>query len=238
MPPPPMNAVSGRKLLKVRESKLSMTRAALAIATNRSPESIRRYERDQINAVPGEFLRKLAELLGEDFGVLRLRLMPDVGDVADTATVDIVAESGEAVRRSNVVRTSEVAVPDIPLFDLPLAAGGWKEVHESMVVQDAGTLLRGRFRVRLSGDSMMPLYDDGQVVEFQYDHGTEVGRDYYVQLNDGTATFKQLYRVERDGIILVARNRQKYPKPLHAPRELILRHAVALAKVDFLRPGG
>lgn len=217
-----------------------MTRAALAQATNRSVESIRLYERDQINAVPGEFLRAVAALLGQDFGFRRLRLLPDVGDVADTATMRQLVDGGESMSRAsveNVVPSSKVRVAAIPLFDLPLAAGGWNEVPEAARLSDKGFEQRGRFRVRLSGDSMMDLFADGQIVEFEYVLGTEFGRDYYVQLLDGGATFKRLVKIERDETVVLAALNPKYPKPLRVPAKLVAHYALAVAKIDLLGSG-
>ena len=132
---------------------------------------------------------------------------------------------------------------EIPLFDLPIAAGGWESVWDN---QDAGhhicdkQLRQGVFRVRVRGDSMSPRYPDGCVVEFKcmmseqgtpdFD-GLEVGKRYYVQLDDGSGTFKELAAIEPDHLLLRALNR-KYKTPLRADISRIQKLARAVGRFD------
>jgi hypothetical protein len=154
-----------------------------------------------------------------------------VANRADAAGVD-----------QNVEPYSEQPVPRIPTFDLPLAAGPWVEVEQIAEIREPGMIDQGLFRVRLRGDSMSPEYPDGQVVEFkclrvEYE-GAEVGRDYYVQKSDGTATFKRLDDVTEDELVLVAINRMKYPEPMRVARGLVVRMAAAVARIDIVGAGG
>jgi phage repressor protein C with HTH and peptisase S24 domain len=90
---------------------------------------------------------------------------------------------------------------------------------------------RGLFRVRLSGDSMTPAYKTGSIVEFEclregY-HTMALDMDYYVQRNDGTATFKRFEGIEDDTLIFRAINRKKFPGELVVERREIVRMAIA-----------
>jgi SOS-response transcriptional repressor LexA len=124
-----------------------------------------------------------------------------------------------------------------PFFDLPIAASGWVSVTDN---QDGGyhvspaQIAQGLFRVRVRGDSMQPKFPDGCIVEFKLMRTPEgvpdcgaviVGKRYYVQLDDGTGTFKELAEYGADGLTLRAINR-KYKKLLIAPLDRIQRLAV------------
>lgn len=128
-------------------------------------------------------------------------------------------------------------VPEIPLFNLAVAAGGWVEVAELAEVRDPQMIDHGRFRVRIKGDSMQPRYQDGSIVEFvTVRFGRDdlnVGKNYYVQRCDGTATFKRLARCEEEQIVLVAINRKHYPKEMPLPWQEISRMARAVAILDM-----
>lgn len=140
----------------------------------------------------------------------------------------------------NVDPYSEVKLlAPIPVFDLAVAAGKWVDVSEIGEIRDPGMIAQGLFRVRVRGDSMKPAYMDGSMVEFHClraggDEDVEVGRDYYVQRADGTATFKRVAAIE-DGIIrLEAVNRRKYKTPLTVARTEIVRIARAVARVELV----
>ncbi len=95
---------------------------------------------------------------------------------------------------------------------------------------------QGLFRVRLSGDSMMPRFKSLEIVEFRVIQPDDLqpGKDYYVQLSDGTATFKRLQRVADETMELRALNREKYKKAFHVAMIDVTRIALAVAKVQFL----
>src|SRR5690606_3607354 len=114
----------------------------------------------------------------------------------------------EAMQRGrmdeNVEYPSEKRLPGgIPQFDLAVAAGPWVEVFDVGQLRDQRQIDDGLFRIRISGDSMLPTFGDGDVVEFRcvrdFPHGLKIGRAYYIQ-RDTQATFKRLARVGRSAL--------------------------------------
>lgn len=120
---------------------------------------------------------------------------------------------------------------EIPLFELSLAAGPWSDVADLPEICGPDSLRQGLFRVRLAGDSMLQKYKSGVIVEFECLRcemdSMEIGRDYYVQKNDGTATFKRVENATELELTLRALNRKKYPKAMIVERSTIVRMAVA-----------
>jgi hypothetical protein len=123
--------------------------------------------------------------------------------------------------------------PGIPTFDRNLAAGAWTEavmVDESDVSPEQFEL--GLFRVKISGDSMLPKYKDGCTVEFRVlriaDDGLEVGGDFYIQRDDGMATLKRVSAIGEELVVLHALNRKKYAEPFPVARGRIVRAARAV----------
>lgn len=132
----------------------------------------------------------------------------------------------------NIEPYSEVKVPSIPLFEWPLAAGDWVEIGGVGELCDPRQIDQGLFRVRIRGDSMKPVWPDGIIVEFKcFRIGRDelqIGRDYYFQQNDGTATFKRLESITEDDFLLRPLNK-KYPG-MFVSRGLIVRMALAIGK--------
>ncbi len=123
---------------------------------------------------------------------------------------------------------------DVPIFELSLAAGPWSDVLDIPEICDPSSVRQGLFRVRLSGDSMKPQYQSGMIIEFRcLRDGQDVlaiGKDYYVQKHDGTATFKRLDQIHDGHLVFRALNRKKYAKPIEVAREEIVRMAVAMGE--------
>lgn len=156
--------------------------------------------------------------------------------VLDAKTKAFATKSKPENWDSNVEPYSEEAVPEIPFFDLSLAAGTWVDIAEMGQVMDAKLYAHGRFRVRIRGDSMAPGYKDGDIVEFQIAvFGRDVlyvGRDYYFQHYDGTGTFKRLEKATETHFHLRPLNKKKYPELMKVEREMICRMARARYRVE------
>jgi len=141
----------------------------------------------------------------------------------------------------NVDTSSEVDIPEIPTFDLPLAAGPWTVLPDAPQVRKLSVLRDGRFRVYIRGDSMEGEggYSDGSLIEFRilwYDRrgdALEVGKDYYVQRTD-EATFKKLADFDDEYLLLEAINRQKYPKKMKVLRSDVVRIARAVGVIRII----
>lgn len=121
-------------------------------------------------------------------------------------------------------------VSDIPIFDLSVAAGPWADVSEVGEVYRPGQIDCGLFRVHIAGDSMMPKYRSGEIIEFRVVRfgvdSLEIGADYYVQKDDD-ATFKRLEKVTDEMYILRAINVKKYPRAMSVPHQSVRRMAIA-----------
>lgn len=135
--------------------------------------------------------------------------------------------------------SEQALLAEVPMFDLSVAAGSWTDVSDVegvMLTEDQ--IRQGLFRVRLAGDSMKPAYQSGDVVEFRClrisHEGPLEGKDYYVQKNDGTATFKRLADISEDAYTLVAVNVRKYKAPMVVSKQEVVRMARAVAKVTIL----
>ena len=247
--------IVGSLLKAFRQSQLRKTQPALAEIMDLNERSIRAYEKSAVANVPGEAFERLAAHAGKSpIELFRMMAAPGelesaqnwwqlgLSDATHIRAADGMTSEAEV---ENVEPYSETTlVAEIPFFDLPIAAGGWTQVTDN---EDGGYRLttaqkqQGLFRVRVRGDSMMPKYPDGTIVEFKMlltSDGMrdctklEIGKRYYVQLDDGMGTFKQLADCTREGLALLATNRA-YKKKLLAPFDRITRLAVAVARVDL-----
>lgn len=123
-------------------------------------------------------------------------------------------------------------VAEVPVFDLSVAAGGWSDVSGQIEVHDDAQINQGLFRVRIRGDSMQPVFPDGSIVEFRIvrrgREGWPIGKNCYVQLARGDATFKHLDSVDEEKVRLSALNKKKYKKSLVAATSEVVSMAVAV----------
>lgn len=242
-------AIYGGEFRKVRE-QLFLTQAELANMLDTSVSGIQRIERQFVVRVVPSTLRKLADVAGRSVqGVTeRVAVPPDElarieaeREVEDAAAA-VEASDAPATAGDNVdPETTRWTPSEIPTFDMAVAAGPWQDVTDVGEVWQPGQIDRGFFRVRIRGDSMQPAYLDGETVEFRClrdgRDALEVGEDYYVQLADGTATFKRLESVTEEGLVLRAVNRRKYSEPMSVARDEIVRMAVALHIITPKRKG-
>lgn len=203
------------------------TQTQLAITASVSVPLIQKIESGKFPSTRRS-LSKIAKALDMETNDLAGPLPPD-GEIVD----------------ENVATHSEDD-SDIPRFDLSVAAGRWIDVAECD--QDTGfratpaQLRKKLFEVRVRGDSMdggkNPI-KDGSIIRFRLlfdDIGmpdcslVEMGKCYYVQLNDGRATFKRAVDCGNGKLILAANNR-KYREKLKCDLEQVCRLAVATAEV-------
>jgi transcriptional regulator with XRE-family HTH domain len=220
----PAVAQTGKSLIRISGAHLRRHRRKLALSQQEfgekiglSESGVRAIESGRTRSVYASTFRAIAETIGMSIDEARSQL------------------SGWD---QNLEPYSELKLFEVPLFELSVAAGNWTDVEGAGEICDPRQMEQGLFRVRLRGDSMRPTYNDGDVVEFRClraDHdGIIVGRDYYVQRNDGMATFKRIESLDDDSIVLRALNKRKYPDPLIVPRQEAVRLALAVAKVQLL----
>lgn len=229
--------ITGYAVLAIRDA-WKLTQEDFAEVLGVSREWVSRAESAQTGTMRRGTLKKLADAMGispDDAFRLLLKLVfkqmnPDIPAAQD---VQIPPPHPNAVGDfdRNVGGVVSQHQADIPTFELSLAAGPWSDVLDVPDICDPGSIAQRLFRVRISGDSMRPLYRTGMVIEFEclVDglHALQVHRDYYVQRDDGTATFKRLDGLTDDLMTLRALNRKKFPKPITVERSRIVRMAVA-----------
>ena len=176
-------------------------------------------------------LKKIADALESPFEMVRSLSANDQSNTGQMLSIENEFDT-------NVEPYSMESVPNIPLFDLGVAAGGWVEITCEAEVCDPRQMDHGLFRIRIRGDSMEPDYQDGEVVEFRClredRDGFEKGLDYYFQRSDGTATFKRLEKSDEETLWLRPLNRKKYPRLIEVPKGLIVRAARAIAHVKLI----
>lgn len=233
--------IFGKGLSRVR-ARLALTQREMAEHLGISETRVRHIESaDKAGVFPSTF-RELAKLAGKSIEEMMVEIGWESVQARQKAyeggmnTMMTIVEKQRAI--SNVHAYSEMVVPgEPPLFEMSVAAGPWTDVTDVAEVWHPGQIAQGLFRIRIAGDSMEPVYQDGAIVEFRCMRdgrdGLEAGRRYYVQKRDGLATFKVLEKFSDDEYILRAINRKKYPKPMTVLRAEVVRMARAVAQVKL-----
>lgn len=91
------------------------------------------------------------------------------------------------------------------------------------------------FAARVVGDSMEPLYREGDIVVFSPNRMTENGDDCFIRFGeDGGTTFKRFYQDEEATIRLQPLN-SKYPAETH-PTDVITGVWPAVYRIERLKP--
>lgn len=249
--------ISGKALEKLRNS-LALTQRELGEKIGLSERRISQIEREEPAGIFPPKFRKLAEGLGLTLEQLFLKIgdeslrqrqkdwesgteFPKQLKQADDARKKRKRNGDQSQfdDRSIEPYSEQPMMAEVPMFDLSVAAGTWTDVSDVegvMLTEDQ--IRQGLFRVRIAGDSMKPDYQSGEVIEFKClrvaHEGPIEGADYYVQKNDGTATFKRMADIDEDSYTLVAVNTKKYNKPLIVSKQEVVRMARAVAKVTIL----
>jgi hypothetical protein len=120
---------------------------------------------------------------------------------------------------------------------LPVAAGGWVDLKgEERWVRDLAKTA-GAFIMPVKGDSMEPVWHDGEQVLFHKidldDGPPAVGDDVMIVRNDNTATFKRVEAV-KDGVITLKAMNPKYKKPMQVSFQEV--EFIAWARGTFSEP--
>lgn len=197
-----------------------------------------------MNAVPGEWLRRFADLCGVTFNRLRFELLPDPGDVyredVPAQTPVSLSDEDRAGRLPKLTGTGAVdvrkiygiedsisepfPVPEIPKFELSVPGGPPSDVSSLEGVDDPLTRKLGLFRIGICGDSMAPKYPGGTdvIIRATLRRLLRAGQDVYLQFSDGTATFKRIQKIEKDMLSVEAINPKHQPKRLVFPVKQIV----------------
>lgn len=135
---------------------------------------------------------------------------------------------------AGVVSGSSPVLP-LPVFAMDISAGAWVPIELCELDYNdpryKAIVDLGRFRVRVDGDSMEPVYRNGSQVEFvilrAYD-APVLNANYLICRCDNTGTFKNLVAMNEDTYTLAAINQRKYPGSFTVPRQEITRIARAV----------
>jgi transcriptional regulator with XRE-family HTH domain len=212
--------ISGQKLRELR-SRHALTQTEFGQKIGLSEPRVRQIESGEWSAVRPGVLRRLAEFMQKTPEEVSKELAPGG-----------VVRNGK-ISADNVDLSTMRPVPEIPTFNLAVAAGTWTEVAEVAELRDPGQVADGRFRIKIAGDSMTPAWPDGALVEFRcLRWGVDeliIGEDYYVQ-RDSEATFKRLVLLDEESMTFEALNRKKYPRPIVVQRADVVR----MSRAEYL----
>ena len=179
----------GDNLRKIRKEK-GMTQDELAAVLGTSKQVLSRYENGQRSpkvSVVSEFAEKLG--------------------VPINALTDAASPFGKPI--DGLIPRSQVRTRHVPILG-DTAAGepviANREYDEWVEVPDDGHHFDAALRV--TGDSMAPKYQKGDLVFVRYQEDVQDGQIAVICLNDGV-TLKRLYHIP-DGVQLLSENRD-YP---------------------------
>lgn len=183
----------GEHLRKIRKAR-GMSQEELALLLGTSKQVISRYENGQRSpriSVASEYAQKLGIPLSE--------LEDD----------PYAQQEHAAPLPANVMRISDMKMHKIPLIG-DVAAGTpiiaeqeWEICIDSPIAAD--------YALRIEGDSMEPLYLNGDIVYIREQPDVDDGQ-VGVVLTDDSATLKYIYHIP-NGLTLLSENK-KYP-PMH-----------------------
>jgi transcriptional regulator with XRE-family HTH domain len=209
--------ISGERLRDLRK-KLFLTQRELGQKIGISEVRIAKIEQAESSGIYPSTLRALADAMS---------MRPD------QLLVEIGVHAERDVRDGAIDPNDLRPVPEIPTFELAVAAGPWADVCEVAELHSPRQIADGRFRIRIKGDSMSPKFPHGTLVEFRHvpcGVEVEIGKNYYVQV-DSMATFKHLEKADGDTLTLRALNKKKYPEPMIVRCAEVVRMARAIAIV-------
>lgn len=195
--------------LKELRKAIKMTQQALADKIGVSRSAVAMWE-TSANEPDNEMLIKLSKLfncsvdylLGKTEDRVDDRLLDEVNEMSP----DTLARYGNLLDASAVPNVAPIRIPVLGTIPagVPLEAIedvlDWEELPAAMA--------RGGkeyFGLKVSGDSMLPDYRDGDVLILRKQDACESGQDCAVMVNSDDATFKRV-RISEKGITLMPLN--------------------------------
>lgn len=183
-------------------------------------KSISTWEKDKAQPSLGEFfaickILEIKDIYEEVFGTNPYNIISTLSDEGRAKVddyIDLLISSGKYKRKTaKIISIANL----IRLYNMPVSAGTGNfldsEDYEE-VEKDATIPAEATFGVKISGDSMMPEYTDGQTVWIQQ---TEVLNDGEIGifLLDGNAYCKKLQN-NKKGTFLISLNKKYNPIPI------------------------
>ena len=210
----------GEKLRRIRKDlKISQTQAAEylnAQGMEATQAAVSRWERGEVIPNAEQFLC-LCQLYGindvlAEFRPGHGRGLNELGKkrLAEYARLLSLDEEFAAAREDTAVRL----LRSIPLYSLPASAGTGQFLDSSeyeLIEVDDAVPMSANFAVRISGDSMLPMFSDRQIVYVRQQQTLEPG-DIGIFVLNGDAYCKKL-GTDGGQTCLISLNGEKY-KPI------------------------
>lgn len=168
-----MNAVKSLRRRKGMQQK------ELAIAVGVSQATVSEWEHGKKDP-SGERITKLMKIFGVSAAELLCEEEPSQSKAASSIRVPIYGR-----------------IPAGIPFDMIVDIEDYEEIPSDMA--------RGGkefFALRVKGDSMMPKYENGDIIILRATPVCENGQDCAVRVNGNDATFKRVYKTNDGGIVL------------------------------------
>lgn len=157
----------------------------------------------------------LAKKLQKDYSTIgkwengtRSPIMADVLKIAELFNVSLEQLIGGNIIYDNVEPiTNTIKIPIYGSIKAGLPLESQNDIVDYMDVPSEWSNGKNLFGLRLSGDSMFPKYNDGEIVIFKQDQDLEnqKNKDCAIMINHTESTFKKLL-VNDTGIVLQAYN--------------------------------
>lgn len=191
-----MNTITDRINKIIADSGLNQSEVARKVGT--SPQAIRKWQSGESTGIKGENLIQLAKI--------------------GKTTMEWIQTGKYGKAQPSENANAEILAPSkkVPVIDM-VAAGDWTETVDPYPVGDAEDWQEcpvphgeNTFAVRISGESMMPKFEHGEIVFCDPSQQPE-NKDYVIaKLSDeNQATFKQL--VMEDGQKMLKALNPKWP---------------------------
>ena len=198
--------------IKARRKELGISAEALAEKVNVSPATIYRYESGDIRSVKLSVLRPIARALGLDLYALLEEERPLPG---------------------NLIPASQLKMRRVPVLGAVAAGTPIRADREYGEYVELPEEAAGRYDValRVEGDSMEPMYLDGDLVLIRCQDDVDDGQVAAICVDD-TVTLKHIYHIE-GGVQLISEN-PKYAPMIFTSQNANNVHLVGRA-VGFMR---
>ena len=195
-----VNKYIGSKIKEFRTRK-NIGQEELAEFLNTTSQTISRYELGQ-RKTNNDILFDLAEY----FNV-------SINDFFPPTTFD----NGELVELDDTVQ-----IPVLGTIKAGIPIEAQEEILEYIEIPKRWTLGGKKFYgLKISGDSMFPKYQEGDIVIFEQNEDKELfnGKDCAVMVNGYDATFKKVL-LNENGITLIPYNTAKYEMMIYSKQEI------------------
>ncbi|MBQ8603867.1 MAG: helix-turn-helix domain-containing protein [Oscillospiraceae bacterium] len=208
--------------IKIRRKELGLSAEEIAKKLDRSPATIYRYEKGDIEKVPGDILEPLAEILETTPAYLMGWEKPNITDVF--SSVGGMKKINNAIP---VPTGKRIPIIGSIACGTPILAQENIEGYLSINPDDGAD-----FCLVCKGDSMLPRCQNGDLVLIRKQPTVENGEIAAVRIGD-EATLKKVYRPSPDQLMLIAEN-SDFP-PIILTKEEINTVSIEGKAIGFVR---